>query len=80
MVIDIDAAWKREQDDVINVCADIECPSARIQYAFQAGCLAGREMIARVVDERMKLEARVAYLEGQIALATQQTPSHTGGE
>jgi hypothetical protein len=63
MTLDIDAEWQREKDDVINVVADIECPSARIQYAFQAGCLAGRDIIAQVVDERTRLEDRVTYHE-----------------
>jgi hypothetical protein len=69
MTLDIDAEWQREKDDVINVVADIECPSARIQYAFQAGCLAGRDIIAQVVDERTRLEDRVTYLEHLLSRA-----------
>jgi len=35
-----EALWEQEKDDVFNVVADIDSPSAQIQYAFNAGVLA----------------------------------------
>lgn len=36
----VDLIWEAEMDDVFNVIADIDLPSARIEYAFKAGYLA----------------------------------------
>lgn len=36
----VDLIWETQKDDVFNVVADIDLPSARIEYAFKAGYLA----------------------------------------
>lgn len=37
-----DTAWEEQRDDVFNVVADIDRPSAKVEYAFKAGYLANR--------------------------------------
>lgn len=48
----VDEVWEHERDDVFNVVADIDPPSARIEYAFKAGWLAAeRDSFAPTEDE-----------------------------
>ena len=51
-----EALWEQEKDDVFNVVADIDSPSAQIQYAFNAGVLAA------LAAERARADAAVAAL------------------
>lgn len=44
----VDNAWDEQKDDVFNVVADIDPPSARIEYAFKAGWFASQARVERL--------------------------------
>jgi hypothetical protein len=58
----VDETWKAHKDDVFDVVADLDPPSARIEYAFKAGYQQGEALVAslsadwhRVVKEHQRL-------------------------
>lgn len=81
-----DDAWQSQRDDVLNVAADLDPPSARIQYAFLSGWQARDAEVAQL-HQALTLISRgtwtaknsidtITYIAREaLALASQQNPS-----
>lgn len=46
--MNVDDLWAAQRDDVFDVVADIDPPSARIEYAFKAGYQASDKALRRL--------------------------------
>lgn len=56
-----DQSWETQKDDVFNIVADIDPPSAQIQYAFLAGYKVAEDEIAHLLAAAPQLRDALAW-------------------